>query len=121
MAEKSPKGRLEEAGGRLWLVRCQSAQACPGEMAAQLDLLSRLPKLVHRAHPPTCHSCLPSGRENMGEGVPTLRKHTPGVGIPIMDTDTQACHSEHEASQLCTQAVLAHRARAEETAAGPPL
>lgn len=64
--------------------------------------------------------CLQTGR--MRAGVPALRKRTPGVGTPVMNTDMWVCHSEHEASQLCTQAVLADRARVcRETAAAHPL
>lgn len=52
------------------------------------------------------------GQEERGAGRAPLRKHIPGVGTPIVNTDTQVGHSEREASRLCMQAVLAHTVRA---------
>lgn len=62
--------------------------------------------------------CLQTGR--MRAGVLALRKHTPGVGTPVMNTDMWVCHSEREASQLCTQAVLANRVRVRRDSCYPP-
>lgn len=62
--------------------------------------------------------CLQTGR--MRAGVLALRKRTPGVGTPVMNIDMWVCHSEREASQLCTQAVLANRARVRRDSCCPP-
>ena len=49
------------------------------------------------------------GQGEHGAGVPAPRKRMPGMGAPVRSTDMQVCHREHEASQLCTQAVVAER------------
>lgn len=59
-----------------------------------MDMLSRLQNWSTGLILSICHSCLPLGRDNTGQGVPTLRKCTPGVGTPIANTDTWVCHSE---------------------------
>lgn len=60
------------------------------------------------------------GQGEHGAGVPTPRKHTPGMGTPVMSTDTRVCRREHEASRLCTQAVLAERVRVGRDSCGRP-
>lgn len=57
----------------------------------------------------------------MWQGVPTLSEHIPDAGTPLLNTDTQAGPSEHEASQLGTLAVLAKGSRQQETAFAHPL
>lgn len=115
--QKSLKNRPRGCMGQLQLVRGQLPQTCPGGTQTGTKWMW-LPIWTGVVSSQTGPRALPRmaqfsafGKGEHEAGAPSLRTHTPGVGTPVMNTDVQVSHCEREASQLCTQAALASRAR----------
>lgn len=114
MAEKSLKSRPRGSMGQLQLVRGQLPQACPGgtQTGTKWMLLPSWICLVRSQTGPRGSSspddtvlCFWAGRTWGRCGHPEEAHARYG------HTCHERCHCEREASQLCTQAVPANRAR----------